>query len=211
MNMYVDAARPGLMARIGGGALIGVATLIGLAGITLAGLYMADNLYETDGIKRVRCWIAPKSGGCPARLNEIASLREELAQLGAQRDSIKADRDAIGEAKRSAQRQLDDLRALENTVDKITLFEMHGGLFSKKIIVGTVYTRFVGSDARPDYHYCYIQLPEGAAGEERIFNIRGQSGDIDVRPAMLEAADLSSSDLDRARSVCKPRLIGPGA
>lgn len=192
------------MAGTAHGILAGAFAALSLGALALTALYLVDHVQETPGIKTIRCYFWPGDADCPARHDAMAELQKELAELAIERDQIAREREA-------AKSQLEGLRAIENAVDRITLFETHGGPFDKNVVVGTVYRRLVEANPQPSYHYCYIELGNGPAGEQRNFRIRTETGDVSISDSERDDAGLSEQELARARGLCVPRLVGAGS
>lgn len=186
------ASRAGLSAA-GNLALATVAGGIALCGAGLTALYLIDNIRETPAVTEMLCLVGVERPGCPDRAEEEARLRRQFAELQA--------RTQAAEAELRSLRAVDDVRS-------VTFFQDYEAPDSQLTVkVGTVYSHLIGNPP-PEYHFCYIELPRGAAGESRHLAFHTQSGPATISAETLRAAGVSQATLEFARSVCRPLLIG---
>ena len=187
----------------GNALLMTVAGGVAACGIGLTALYLIEHIEETPALKSLQCFVGiPPRPDCPR-------YHEEMERLRIERDAVIADRDAVMVEYDDVQRQLAGLRAIENAVDEITLFEYHVEPDSgSTIVVGTVYREFVNEQPEPASHFCYLMLEDGDAGEDTNLWFRTSSGVVDVTPTTLRKTGITAESLEYGRSVCTPYLIG---
>ena len=146
------------------GNVVLVTVVVGVAAcaLGLGALYLIDNVKETPAITKLGCLVGFNRAGCPRYDAEMQALKDKLEAL-------------VQETAR-AEDKLANLRAIENAVDQVTLFETHGDRDSAAYVtVATVYSRLSDPEPVPQY-YCYIILDAGPANESRHFYIRIVTG-----------------------------------
>lgn len=189
--------------RFLGSVLMTMAILVLIGGgAFLIALYGAGHFKETEGMIALRCLFEPEYPKCPDRLAELAMLQAQLAALQAEAEKVRQERDKI-------QDRMAGLVAMESAVDTFTLFSNHrdaeAGL---SIVVGTRYKTLVTGVPKPEGHFCYVRLQDGAAGEERTLSFHGFSGPVKISTDKLARAEVPPATLAYGRLVCKPLLIG---
>lgn len=183
--------------------MLAVLVLIG-GGALLIMLYGVNSYKETDGVLILRCWVDPYYPKCPEYPNELDRLRLQLEDMEADARRLRFERDRI-------EQQLAGLRAIETSVDEITLFNQYDDPYSGfTIAVGTVYQKFVNRSPQPEYHFCYIRLSSGGDGTNRDFHFHSIEGARDVAESKLDRLGIGAPTMAFARSVCKPFMIGGG-
>lgn len=189
----------------GNALLISVAGGVAACGVGLTALYLIEHIEETPALKSLQCFVGvPPRPDCPR-------YGEEMKRLRIERDAVIAERNDVIAEFNGIQRQLAGLRAIENAVDEITLFEHYIEPGSgSTIVVGTVYREFVNERPEPDSHFCYINLSNGSAGENRNLYFRSPSGPLSIPTSTLRDAGVRSETLEFGRSVCVPYVIGQG-
>lgn len=193
-DVLLTASRS-LMSMLANMLLFSIAGIIAVSALALTALYLADYLEETPAVKSLQCLIGVSRPDCPRYAEEMANLKANLEAMIREHKKLNT--------------QLTGLRAVETAVDEITLFESHTDPSSGLIItVGTVYTEFVKPRPAPEAYFCYIDLPDGSAGENRSLHIQSHKGEIDLSDATLQQANVSEVTLRYARSVCKAFNIG---
>ena len=176
-------------------ALVMIAGSIGLCGVGLSALYILKYVdTETPEIVKLQCMLGSDRLDCPNNRKEVEDLQGKLNELS--------------KKTAEAEEKLKNLRAAEETTDTFTLFTMHKDPNSDyTVTVGTVYTQLVEPNRAPEY-YCYINLNNGAANENRNLYIWQSARPINLSTNTLRKAGVSNSTLSFAKSVCKPTLIG---
>lgn len=166
------------------------ATAIGLVALTVIQHYK-----ETPEIKTLACGVGLPRTDCPDYANKFHRLESEI--------------DALRDEKSGIENRLAALRAIETTVDTVTLFETKTDPSSgSEITVGTVYKNLTAVAPQPEHYFCYIKLANGPAGESRNLHFQTASGSVAVSPLSLKEAGVDAGALNFGRSVCKPLLIG---
>lgn len=195
MKQVLIKASRSLFSALADLLLIGIASVIAGAALTLTALYLIDHMEETPATKSLQCFIGISRPDCPRYAEEITELQAELKTMIDEREALED--------------QLTGLRAVETAVDEITLFESHTDPVSGlEVTVGTVYTEFVKAQPSPEAYFCYLNLPLGPAGESRNLHFKGRGGEITVSSKVLKKANITARTLNYARSACKPFVIG---
>lgn len=171
---------------------------VGAVGAMVAGLSamtLIEHFEDTPELRVLQCAVGFDRADCPEAQAEKKRLKDDLAAMTRQKDAIAG--------------QIAGLRAVQNAVDEITLFESFEDPNSDlSVSVGTVYTELVSERPTPDYHFCSIRLKKGGAGESRNLYFHGYEGRRSVSGAALRDAGVSRKTLNYGRKVCKPLLIG---
>ncbi len=175
--------------------LIAVNCIVGITVVSLIALMLIKNFEDTPEIRILSCAVGIERSDCPEYSAKVKQLEADLKEMIAQRKAIED--------------QLAGLRAVETTIDEITLFESHkdphGGL---EITVGTVYKELVNERPKPKNYFCYINLKNGKIGESRNLHIQDPSGPRSISPLTLRQSGVSKKTLEFARSVCNPLMVG---
>ena len=182
-----------------------IATSVILCGIGLSTLYLIKHIdTDTSEIRTLKCIIGFVHEECPQYKTEMTALQGQLQHLQAQKSATEqklVELQGVG-------RKLENLRRIEDAVDKVTLFKQHTDPSSRlTITVGTEFSRLVDPDLSPDY-FCYINLAAGRFQEDRNLNFRSTFGFKDFDHASLRQAGISAETMRFAQSVCQPYLIG---
>lgn len=195
MSTLIERAGRSVSSLLANALLVVVMLTVATGGAGLTVLYLAEHVEETEGMKKLRCFVDPSYEGCHDQEAALNRLKDELAAMAGERERIEA--------------QLAGLRAVETAVDEITLFQTHEVEGEEQdVVVGTVYTRLVEARPEPERHFCYLRLEEGTSGESRNFHFQTKDGSVEVSAAKLRKMGVASKTMEFARSVCKPLLIG---
>ena len=181
------------LSTLGNVALVAVAGSIAVCGIGLTALYLMEHVEETPAIRNLLCFVGVPRSDCPKHEEERARMQRELDDLLART--------------RAAEAELEALR-IAGDIDTVTFFKTHDVPSGEhKVQIGTVYKRLLGKPT-PHYHYCYIDLPDGSAGESRSLYIWNRFGLVEISPDAKLQAGVSDATYSFAVSVCEPFLIG---
>ncbi|MEM0951787.1 MAG: hypothetical protein AAGI66_06555 [Cyanobacteria bacterium P01_H01_bin.74] len=157
-------------------------------------LYLAKYVDETPELVKLQCMMGVDRGDCPDQKAQINDLEAKLSQLS--------------NKTAQAEKKLTNLRAIENSIDTVTLFAKHTDPSSQLgITVGTIYKKLTEPDPEPS-HFCYISLFSTDTNVLRHLTFHDTTGPVSFTPKRLAQAGLSQKTLNYARSVCKPYLIG---
>ncbi|MCK4945707.1 MAG: hypothetical protein KAS59_05550 [Alphaproteobacteria bacterium] len=188
------------MAMLGNTLLASVAVSIALCGLGLASLYLfkyVDN--DSPEMIQLQCVVGIERTEC-------VNYQKKLDDLRVQREALAKRLAALKQEMSKANKQLNGLRALEDAVDKVTLFnnqKIQGTNF--EVTIGTVYNKLIGINQAPEY-YCYINLIEVGDINRNLY-IRNNNGNIQLSAHTLSKVGVTKQALSYARSVCKPYLI----
>ena len=214
--------------------LVGVSGLVAAGCAFIIASELIDSFEETPMTLRIECALGVERPDCPSHRSEMEAHEAHLTSLRSEADEITqrilndeeelrrqeeeaARRQAVAEAELRAKEQalvgrigqLERIEDMEARARNGTWFETHPIPSSRfTLTVGTRYERITGSTERPE-HYCYFDLPDGEAGEERQLYIRDLNGAVSVSDRTLRETGLNRSILERAHALCKP-LIGRG-
>ncbi len=190
MKQFFTEASRSFASAIANTLLLAIAAAIVTSALTLTALYLTEYLEETPALKSLQCFVGFSRPDCPRYAEEMTNLKANLEAMIKERQKL--------------DRQLAGLRAVETAVDEITLFESHIDPASgRSITIGTVYAEFVDASPAPEYHFCYINLSDGTAGENRNLYFQNRNGEITIASGTLRQAGVSRATLSYARSVCK--------
>lgn len=169
-----------------------------IAGSVAVNALMFDKYVAgTPEFRSLQCMVGIMQPDCPHFRREMERLKGDLASMQETRDAL--------------ERQLAGLRAVENAVDQVTLFEsVTDPTSGREITTGTVYRRIVETAPKPERYYCYIALGQGDAGETRNLYFYTSNQGIWMSPTEAQKAGVSAATLAFAKSVCEPLLIGGG-
>lgn len=197
MKSLINTVSSWSVSTLGNGLLIATGSAVALCGVALLALYMVNHIQETPGMIRVRCMVQPSYEACPQHDAAIERLNGQL-------EAARREREAL-------ERQLAGLRAIQNSVDRITLFESHQDPDSGYgVMVGTVYRELVNAAPEPESYFCYIQLPNGPSGEDRLQDVRADGQMVQFSASMRRTLGIGASTLAFATEVCKPKLVTGG-
>lgn len=182
------------MSMMGNALLLTAALLVALCGLAMTATTLIRYVEETPPLIQLQCFIGFERADCP--------------EYGAELDALRGQKTAIEDALRQAEAKLAGLAAVERAVDEINLFENFNAPDGQTVTVGTVYTALTNPNPRPEYHFCYLNLPAGDFGENRNLHFHGRLGPTPVSASELGHAGISEETLAYARSVCQPLLIG---
>lgn len=193
MILFSSASRISL-SFLANTALLTVSAGLAVGTVGLTALYLAKYIDETPAMRKLQCLAGLSRPYCIEANAEVESLKAKLAALALQTAA--------------AEKKLNNLRAIESSVDTVTLFETYDDPNSShRITVGTVYSRLLEPDLTPQY-FCYVSLGRGDANEDRNLHFQSTSGPISLTKQDLRKAGISDATLEFGHSVCKPLMIG---